>query len=80
MSNKMKKKLHSPEFKFKVAIEAIRGDNTTAELCQKYGVVSSQIFKWKKDLLDGGKQVLPVTQHHLLTIPNFRSCMPKLVG
>ena len=48
MSNKMKKKPHSPEFKFKVAIEAIRGDKTTAELCQEYGVVSSQIFKWKK--------------------------------
>ncbi len=57
MSNKMKKKPHSPEFKFKVAIEAIRGDKTTAELCQEYGVVSSQIFKWKKALLDGGKQV-----------------------
>jgi transposase len=57
MSNKMKKKPHSPEFKFKVAIEAIRSDKTTAELCQEYGVVSSQIFKWKKALLDGGKQV-----------------------
>ena len=57
MSNKMKKKPHSSEFKFKVAIEAIRGDKTTAELCQKYGVVNSQIFKWKKALLEGGKQV-----------------------
>ena len=57
MSNKMKKKPHSPEFKFKVAIEAIRGDKTTAELCSEYGVVNSQIFKWKKALLDSGKQV-----------------------
>ena len=57
MSNKMKKKPHSPEFKFKVAIEAIRGDRTTAELCSEYGVVNSQIFKWKKALLDSGKQV-----------------------
>jgi transposase-like protein len=53
----MKKRPHSPEFKFKVAIAAIRGDKTTAELCQEYGVVSSQIFKWKKALLDQGAEV-----------------------
>ena len=38
MTNKMKKKPHSPECKFKVAIEAIRDDKTTAELCQAYGI------------------------------------------
>lgn len=80
MSNKMKKKPHSPEFKFKVAIEAIRGDKTTAELCQEYGVVSSQIFKWKKPCLMGANKFLLVTQHHLLTIHNLRSCTPKLGG
>jgi transposase len=57
MSHKMKKTPHSAEFKFKVAIEAIRGNKTTAELCSEYSVVSSQIFKWKKALLEGGKQV-----------------------
>lgn len=57
MSSKIKKKPHSPEFKFKVAIEAIRGEKTTAELCQEFGVVNSQIFKWKKALLEGGKQI-----------------------
>jgi transposase-like protein len=57
MTSKMKKKPHTPEFKFKVAIEAIRGNKTTAELCQEYSVVSSQIFKWKKALLDHGSEV-----------------------
>ncbi len=32
MSHRMKKKAHSSEFKFKVAIEAIRGIKTSAEL------------------------------------------------
>jgi transposase-like protein len=54
---KMKKKPHSAEFKFKVAIEAIRGEKTTSELCQEFGVVSSQIFKWKKMVLDSGASV-----------------------
>ena len=53
----IKKKAHSAEFKFKVALEALRGDKTAAELCQKYGVVSSQLFKWKKALSDRGAQV-----------------------
>jgi hypothetical protein len=38
--------------KFKVAIEAIRGEKTIAALCQEYGVVSSQIAKWKKIVLE----------------------------
>ena len=41
MAAKMQKKAHSAEFKFKVAIEAIRGEKTSAELCQEYGIVSS---------------------------------------
>jgi transposase len=57
MKNNMKKKPHSAEFKFKAAIEAIRGEKTTAELCQQYGIVSSQLFKWKKALLDNGQEI-----------------------
>lgn len=53
----MRKKPHSGEFKFKVALEAIRGDKTIATLCQEYGVVSSQIAKWKKTVLDQGSLV-----------------------
>lgn len=53
----MKKKPHSAEYKFKVALEAIKGEKTTAELCQEYGVVSSQIFSWKKALLEHGAEV-----------------------
>jgi transposase len=57
MKNQVKKKPHSAEFKFKVAIEAIRGERSTAELCQEYGIVSSQIFKWKKALLEHGHDI-----------------------
>ena len=53
----MKKKPHSAEYKFRVAIEALKGEKTTAELCQEFGVVSSQIFKWKKALLAHGAEV-----------------------
>ena len=38
-------------------MEAIRGEKTVAELCAEYGVVSSQLFKWKKVLLDQGSEL-----------------------
>ena len=38
----------------KVGLEALKGEKTTAELCQEYGIVASQLFKWRKQLLDNG--------------------------
>ena len=48
----MKRKKFSKEFKAKVAIEAIKGQRTVNELAQEFGVHSSQINRWKKDLLE----------------------------
>lgn len=55
--NQMRKKPHSAEFKFKVALEALKGERTVAELCHEFGVVSSQIHKWKKELLEQGAAI-----------------------
>ena len=57
MKTNIKKKPHSAEFKFKAALEAIRGEKTAAELCQQFGVVSSQLFKWKKALIENGQLI-----------------------
>ena len=43
-----KRKNHSPDFKAKVALEAIREEMTMAELSKKYGVHSTQIGTWKR--------------------------------
>lgn len=42
---------HSPTFKAKVALDAIRGDKTLAELAKQYDVHPNQITDWKSQLL-----------------------------
>jgi len=48
-----KRRAHSPEFKAKVALEAIRGEKTLSELASQFGVNVNQISKWKKEALEG---------------------------
>ncbi len=47
-----KRRVFGAAFKAQVALSAVRGDQTTAELSSKYGVHSSQVTAWKKQLLD----------------------------
>ena len=48
-----KRRLHKPEFKAKVALEAIKGEMTMAEMVRKYEFQAGQITQWKKQLLSG---------------------------
>jgi len=47
------KRQHAAGFKAKVALEALRGEKTIAQLVSEYGVHGNQIRQWKKKLLDG---------------------------
>lgn len=46
------RKSYSTEFKSKVALEAVKEQETLAQLAQKYDVHPNQISMWKKQLLD----------------------------
>ena len=47
-----KRRNHSPEFKAKVAIAALKGDKTLAELAQQFDVHPNQITDWKNQLVE----------------------------
>ena len=54
-----KRKQHSPEFKAKVALEALKGEQTVLELASRFGIHPTMIQSWKKALLEGASGSRP---------------------
>jgi transposase len=48
-----KRKRYSADFKAKVALEALRGELTTAQLATKYGIHQTMVSEWKKQAVEG---------------------------
>jgi transposase len=49
---KESRRKHSPSFKAKVALEALKGEQTIAEIASRYEVHPNLVTKWKKTLRD----------------------------
>ena len=55
--SKRSRRNHSPVLKAKVALAAVTGEKTLAELAQQFDVHPNQITQWKAQLLDGAASV-----------------------
>ena len=51
-------KTYSSEEKIRIVIEGMRGEDSIANICRKYGINDSVYYKWSKDFLEAGKKRL----------------------
>lgn len=52
-----KRKQHAPEFKAKVALEVLKGEETATDLATRFGMHPTMIHQWKRALLEGASGV-----------------------
>jgi len=57
MSEAKKRKVHTPEFKAKVGLEALQGINTINEIGQEFGVHPVTVGQWKKEIQEQAKKL-----------------------
>ena len=53
---KAKRKRHEPEFKARVALEALKGVKTIQQIAKEYKVHPVQVSEWKKIMVDGASE------------------------
>jgi transposase-like protein len=78
MSNKRKK--YSPEFKAKVALAALRNEQTISELSQQFGVHPNMISTWKKALVDNAADTFDKNQKYRKRVDNKIDELHRQIG
>ena len=86
----MGRKRYSKEFKARIALDVIKGQETIAELASEYGVHANQISIWKKQLLSAALLMLLATGKikmlrrkrlsEIICIKKSANCKSKLIG
>jgi len=57
-----KRRNHSAAFKARVALEAVKGEQTLSELSARFEVHPTQIQQWKKQLVDGSQDIFGASE------------------
>jgi len=54
----MKASRFTPEEKFNIILESLRGDRSISEICREYGIAQSVFYHWRDKFTQGAKQSL----------------------
>lgn len=52
------RRIFTSEQKITIVMEALRAENSVAEICRKYAIQEGQFYKWNKEFLEAGKKRL----------------------
>jgi len=52
------RRIFSSEEKIKIVLEGLRGEESVAVLCRKYGIHENNYYNWSKDFMEAGKKRL----------------------
>src|SRR5256885_4526287 len=64
--SKRPRRNHTPAFKARVALAAIKGDRTLAQLAEQFDVHPNQITSWKAQLEEGDRKSTRLNSSHLV--------------
>ena len=76
--SRRKRRNHSPTFKAQVAVAALKGDKTLAELAQQFDIHPNQITDWKGQLQERAAQVFGDSATKLETEPDLKTLHAKI--
>ena len=69
---------HAAGFKAQVALAAIKGDKTLAELAEQFDVHPNQISEWKQQLIDSATHVFGGSAHTKAAEPDLKVLHAKI--
>ncbi len=69
---------HAPAFKAKVALAALKGDKTLAELAQQFDVHPNQITQWKSQLLERALELFTTPAERQAAGPDVKALHAKI--
>ena len=75
---KRSRRNHSAAFKAKVALAAIKGEETLAQLATRFDVHANQIVQWKNQLLEKAANVFGDTSHAIEAGPDIETLHAKI--
>ena len=73
---KKQRRKHSPEFKARVALEALKGVKTVSQIAQEYEIHPVMVSNWKKEMLSHLPDAFGKTKRHK-TDKDYRKIDPE---